>query len=399
MEFTGERVIPGQTDPDLYNEHVARYRFAEGLVSGQRVLDAGCGMGYGAAAMASRAEAVYALDLAHDALGWGLEHYAIKQVRFVQGSCEALPFRDGALDVVTAFEVIEHLAGWRELLHESRRVLRDDGQLLVSTPNRVYSEQSRSEPNPFHVHEFDYEEFQRELEAVFPSVTIFFENHTQAISFQTSTVHGVRTALGDAHPDPQSAHFFLAVCSGKRQFGTPAFLYVPQSGNVLAAREKHIKLLEDELQKKGEWLEKATRELDDLAHKNQEEQRRAQEAIDKLDGELEKRRQWAEEQNREIAKVRADFARLETEFAERTKWAQSLEADYRDALDKYKALDERTGREIGELEQRVKERSEWALSLDREIESLRKQLHALYSSPAYRFGRRLGLAPDPPKGD
>ena len=39
MEFTGERVIPGKTDPDLLNEHVGRYRFAEALVGGRVVLD------------------------------------------------------------------------------------------------------------------------------------------------------------------------------------------------------------------------------------------------------------------------------------------------------------------------------------------------------------------------
>ena len=332
---------------------------------------------------------------------WPGRASTISRPRFVllQGSCETLPFRDDSLDVVVAFEVIEHLQGWRELLLESRRVLRDDGQLLVSTPNRPYYEKSRSAPNPFHVHEFDYEEFRRELEAVFPSVTIFFENHTQAISFRTDSVQGVRTALAGAQPDPETSHFFLAVCSAKKQFGTPAFLFVPQSGNVLRDREQHIDLLEDELRQKSEWLDTATRELEELAEKNKQEQRRAQESIDKLEAELEERREWAEERSREIEKVRADFARLEKEFEERTEWARGLEADYRDALEKYAALEERTNRERIELEERVRERSEWALSLDKEIENLRDRLQALYASPAYRLGRRLGLAPEPPGED
>ena len=40
-EFTGERVIPGQVDADLLNEHLARYAFAARLARGKRVLDAG----------------------------------------------------------------------------------------------------------------------------------------------------------------------------------------------------------------------------------------------------------------------------------------------------------------------------------------------------------------------
>ena len=51
-EFTGERVIPGQVDVDLLNEHLARYAFAARLARGKRVLDAGCGAGYGSAELA-----------------------------------------------------------------------------------------------------------------------------------------------------------------------------------------------------------------------------------------------------------------------------------------------------------------------------------------------------------
>jgi len=45
-EFTGERVIPGQVDADLLNEHLARYAFAARLSRRKQVLDAGCGAGY-----------------------------------------------------------------------------------------------------------------------------------------------------------------------------------------------------------------------------------------------------------------------------------------------------------------------------------------------------------------
>jgi predicted O-methyltransferase YrrM len=55
-EFTGERLIPGQVDVDLLNEHMARYTFAVRLARGKRVLDAGCGAGYGSAELARVAE-------------------------------------------------------------------------------------------------------------------------------------------------------------------------------------------------------------------------------------------------------------------------------------------------------------------------------------------------------
>ena len=63
-EFTGERVIPGQVDVDLLNEHLARYSFAARLARGKRVLDAGCGAGYGSAELARSAESVVGVDVA-----------------------------------------------------------------------------------------------------------------------------------------------------------------------------------------------------------------------------------------------------------------------------------------------------------------------------------------------
>ena len=68
-EFTGERVIPDQVDVDLLNEHLARYTFAARLASGKRVLDAGCGAGYGSAELARTAQRVIGIDRAAEAVG------------------------------------------------------------------------------------------------------------------------------------------------------------------------------------------------------------------------------------------------------------------------------------------------------------------------------------------
>jgi SAM-dependent methyltransferase len=390
MEFTGERVIPGQTDPDLLNEHIARYRFAEGLVGGRTVLDAGCGVGYGSEILARKASRVYAVDIAMDAVSAGARDHAPAGVRFVQGSCTGLPFHDASLDVVVAFEVIEHLEDWRGLLSEARRVLRHDGQLLVSTPNRLYYSETRTEPNAYHVHEFDYAEFRSELEAVFPHTAIFLENHTNAIAFTPENVQGLRTSVESGSPSPDEAHFFLAVCSALPQFGSPAFVFVPASGNVLRDREKHIGLLEGELAKKTAWLEETKQELEKMAAINAEEQRRSQESLTKMEQEMEEKTAWARQ--------------LDVEHTKLAEWSKSLEADYREALANYDKLEgiseERLAElktaiaKIDELEARVVERSEWAQSLNRELEQARADLAELYGSTAYRIGRRIGLAPN-----
>src|SRR3954454_10243994 len=95
-EFTGERIIPGEVDVDLLNEHLARYSFAARLARGKRVLDAGCGAGYGSAELARIAESVVGVDVAAEAVEHAREHYPRHNLSFEQASCEALPHEDGS---------------------------------------------------------------------------------------------------------------------------------------------------------------------------------------------------------------------------------------------------------------------------------------------------------------
>jgi len=81
-EFTGERVIPGLVDDNLLNEHLARYRFAARFIhNGYAVLDAGCGSGYGSAALAERST-VTAIDIAAEAIHHARTNFASTGTRF-----------------------------------------------------------------------------------------------------------------------------------------------------------------------------------------------------------------------------------------------------------------------------------------------------------------------------
>src|ERR1700690_3749056 len=97
-EFTGERVIPGQVDVDLLNEHMARYTFAARLSRGKRVLDAGCGAGYGSAELAQQAESTVGVDRAGEAVEFARAPYRLPNLWFEQASCTALPPPDRSFD-------------------------------------------------------------------------------------------------------------------------------------------------------------------------------------------------------------------------------------------------------------------------------------------------------------
>ena len=401
-EFTGERLIPGQVDIDLLNEHMARYTFAARLAAGKRVLDAGCGAGYGSADLARRAHWVVGADIAAEAVDFAREHYLMENLHFEQASCTALPHPDASFDLVVAFEVIEHLPNWRDLLLEARRLLAPGGQFIVSTPNRLYYTESRGTqgPNPYHVHEFDFEEFRGELSAVFPHVALFLENHVEGVAFQPCPPGSTSEVRVDAAAaDPAESHFFVAVCAHRPQLGNPTFVYVPRAANVLRERERHIALLEQELATKNQWLDQAQRDHEQLldAHR-------------RLSDELQRNNQWAESLNRELAERRARIAEVQEELAReqansrqvadayaakvaelegevqtRTSWARDMEAQRNRANE----LRE-------ELQKQLDDRTAWAQRLEKESRQLQEQVNGYRASRWVKLGRSIGLGPDQP---
>jgi SAM-dependent methyltransferase len=409
-EFTGERVIPGRVDPDLFNEHLARYAFAARLARAKKVLDAGCGAGYGAAELAKTALSVVAVDNSAEALAYAREHYRLPNLKFERASCAALPHPDSSFDLVVSFEVIEHLQAWREFLLEMRRVLAPSGQFIVSTPNKLYYAESRARagPNPYHEHEFEFAEFRDELSAIFPNIALFVENHAEGVVFQPvepSETAEVRVAGAEA--SPAESHFFIAVCAHRPQTGNPTFVFLPGTGNVLRERERHILLLQGELRTKNEWLEKL-----------KEEHQRLLDMFRRQKDELEARNLWAEGLNRELqargnrivelqeelereheavrtaaSRYEGKISELERENIEKTEWA--LETERRLGAE----LEEKA-RELAECvehlhaaEHSVEERTAWALRVQADLEQAQQQLALFQASRWVKLGRMVGLGP------
>ncbi len=248
IEFTGERVVPGQVEADLWNEHVARYAFASRFAQGKRVLDAGCGTGYGSANLARVAASVTGLDLSREAVDWARGRYG--EPAFLNGSCTMLPFRGGAFDLVVAFEVIEHLHQQTSFIAECRRVLSPGGLLMVSTPNTLYYAEARAEagPNPFHEHEFEADEFKAMLRAQFANVSLLLQNRSECFAFYPPTGWQGGRILAEAGADrAEAANFFVALCSNGALPDIEPIVYVPRVANLLREREQHIDKLRGEI--------------------------------------------------------------------------------------------------------------------------------------------------------
>ena len=226
MEFTGERVVPGKVEPDLLHEHLSRYYFARPLVEGRCALDVGCGTGYGAAVLAQSARRVLALDVSAESVAFAKKNYPACNAEFLVADCCQIPLSPQTVDTAVCFEVIEHLAEQAALLEEVRRVLRPDGLLVISTPNRIYYSEERKEVNPFHVRELSFRELETLLRAEFahtrfwgqrPAVGCFTYalGRSQARGPQTLrslTIGG--EAVADGVAELEDPVYLLAVCCG-----------------------------------------------------------------------------------------------------------------------------------------------------------------------------------------
>jgi SAM-dependent methyltransferase len=146
--------VPGVPEENYwFRRHEIAYRYALPHVTGRRVLEVGCGEGYGTALLASAAAAVIGVD--YDALTTAHAAVTYPRARFVRGNLAALPVPTASVDVVATLQVIEHVWNHPEFVRQCRRVLRPGGLLLVTTPNRLTFSPGLDQPvNPFHTKEF-----------------------------------------------------------------------------------------------------------------------------------------------------------------------------------------------------------------------------------------------------
>jgi SAM-dependent methyltransferase len=194
-----ERIVPDETSPGILALHLKRYEFARPWCRDRAVLDAGCGVGYGAAHLAEVAASVVGVDRDEDAIAYARERYARPNLELRVGDLLDLAVADGSFDVVCSFETIEHLDDVDAFLAEVVRVLRPDGVFLVSTP-RV-DETTAAPENPFHRVELSPGDFEALLRRSFREVELYGQRRLQTARhrlMQRVDVLGLRRRLPGA---------------------------------------------------------------------------------------------------------------------------------------------------------------------------------------------------------
>jgi outer membrane PBP1 activator LpoA protein len=178
--------------------------------------------------------------------------------------------------------------------------------------------------------------------------------------------------IGGPTGDPETANFFVAVCSCSPLPPLASFLYAPRAANLLREREQHVRLLERELAQVRSWLEQTTTDRNqllavhaDLQEQFEAEQKRAGGIIAELNQENQRKTQWA----------------LDTE--------QRLAAE----LEKHTAQLAEAVRLLDRAETTVIERTDWARTLETQLQTAAAQLAVVGQSRWLKLGRLLGLGP------
>jgi O-antigen biosynthesis protein len=218
--FTGERYVPGLSG-EIEVEHLHRYLLAAPLCDGCDVLDIACGQGYGSAILGQRARSVCGVDIDAASVARASTLYPNAHLRFAAGSCTAIPAQDRSFDVVVSFETIEHITEHELFLQEIRRVLRDDGVLIISTPDKVVYNKQLANPNPFHVRELTRDEFEALLKQYFAHVTLAGQRTLFGSTLVSETSPTEPLLFANQHADRQvslsqtlpDATYLVAVCT------------------------------------------------------------------------------------------------------------------------------------------------------------------------------------------
>lgn len=113
-----------------YTDHEFIHPYLKGVL-----LDVGCSFGkfISWASKLDGVTVVYGIDPSEDAVHRAQAACPQAQVRV--GLAEQLPYQDGQFDVVTSFEVAEHLIQPSIFIKEAYRVLKQNGLLIIQTPN------------------------------------------------------------------------------------------------------------------------------------------------------------------------------------------------------------------------------------------------------------------------
>jgi len=138
---TGERPTLGIVEGFAHDlEIFCKYALAATYAKGRRVLDVGGGVGYGSFLMSKFAEEVVFVDYSQAAVDFVKGKWCpnTPNLKALKGYATGVGLQPKSFDVITFMDVVEHVEEPEALLKEIAGLLKDDGVLIVTTPEEDY---------------------------------------------------------------------------------------------------------------------------------------------------------------------------------------------------------------------------------------------------------------------
>lgn len=337
LNFTGERYIPNLNLPEISYEHWHRYIWLQQLVVNKRVLDIACGEGYGSKLIADVAAQVVGVDISEEAINYATSKYIQPNLEFLCGSAAEIPV-DGhyLFDVIVSFETIEHLdeADQQRFMLEAKRLLRPDGLIFISTPNKLFYTDIPKYNNEFHMHEFylrEYMEFLKKSflhthmlgQRVYPG-SYLWPLGTQQGEVDEYQLEFLGTHFQPAYGDKKEALYLIAVCSDTPISELPLLQHrstlIDISDQAIGVRKALVDEQDLAITRLRSWIDERDAHIHRLAEENVV--LRA-----KYDSDIHAFHAWIAERDVRLAKQEGDINAIQKQTNQ-----QRAEIDQRDIL-------------------------------------------------------------------
>jgi cyclopropane fatty-acyl-phospholipid synthase-like methyltransferase len=179
------RYVPGGDKRFCSVAHESRYKWMVDTfdLKGKRVLDFGCGSGYGAYMLAQAGVLVDAIDYSGVAIEYAKKTYRHKDLCYYHADAcdyEALHKILSRYDLVVSFDVLEHIEKYYLFIENANKLLSEDGVFVVGCPNRHMTLKWNSEWNPYHFQEFSPVQLRHVLSAYFKQVDVYGQDFSDA---------------------------------------------------------------------------------------------------------------------------------------------------------------------------------------------------------------------------
>jgi len=123
----------------------------------KRILDFGCGAGYGANIIADVAQSIVAVDISCEAISYARKNYIKQNLKFINGDISSIDFPhkiNTKFDLIVSFDVIEHVERYYDFVTNIKSLLNIGGIAIIGCPNRWATFDFNVGWNLYHMQEF-----------------------------------------------------------------------------------------------------------------------------------------------------------------------------------------------------------------------------------------------------